>query len=522
VQQLINQLKAARAVSTPLLAVTTPDQPALAQALIKELNGDTPVVKWDRVRGFTPGNDAGREALKHLCNKVQELSPANLEPATADPKPMVRYAYHLPPHCILIAESFSRFLNEHNAGETVQGVLNLRDVYKGDQRTFIMLSPDVTLPVEVQHDVIVLDDPLPNDEGYAEVITDLYESAELKKPDPDFIKLATRSVRGLPQFEAEQVLAMSLAMGDGESINLDDAWNLKIESVKKVRGLTMTYNDPEAPPLDDLKGLNSIIDRLNRLQGGPAPPELYVRVDEIDKMFAGLGSDGGPGDNTGVSQDLHEQFLVNMEDNGWTGFILVGIRGSGKTVLTQSIGKAHGIPTIAMDTGAMKQKHVGESEEAFRNAFRMIKSIGGNRVCVLATCNRLDVLPPELLRRFKLGIYYFDLLTPEERDALWPVYLKKYGHDLNAKRPLDNNWTGSEIRNCCEIAWMTNDTIENVGTHGIVSVYDSDKGGVDALRHRADNRFLSAAYPGKYQRDRIPDAPSAKKGRKLAIKGKGN
>lgn len=520
-KELVDQLMAARAVSTPLLAVTTPDQPALTQVIVEKLNGKTPIVKWDRARGMTPGNDASRDALAYLCKADEDLNPGNIEVATADPAAMVRAAYLLPKHTILVAQSFSRFLNEHNSGEVIQGVLNLRDAYKGDQRTFIMLSPDFNLPVEIQHDVILLDDPLPDEEGYSEVVTSLYESASLKKPKPDFIKLATRSVRGLAAFEAEQVLAMSLALGDGEGIDLTDAWNLKIGAVSKVKGLSMTYNDPEAPALADLKGLDAIIARLNKLQAGPLPPELYVRVDEIDKMMAGLGEGGGPGDNTGVAQDLHEQFLVNMEDNGWTGFILVGIRGSGKTVLTQSIGKAHEIPTIAMDTGAMKGRHVGDSEQAFRDAFRMIRSIGGKRVCVLATCNRLNVLPPELLRRFKLGIYYFDLLTKEEREALWPVYLKKYNHSLDAPRPDDTNWTGSEIRNCCEIAWMTGDSVEEVGTHGIVPVMVSDKQGVEALRIQADTKFLSAAYKGKYERSRIADA-STSTGRKLNIKSKGN
>jgi thioredoxin reductase len=86
----------------------------------------------------------------------------------------------------------------------------------------------------------------------------------------------------------------------------------------------------------------------------------------IDRLMAKTGDGGNMrvlwnhtldevlGDNTGVTQYQHQQFLTQLEDNGWIGAILVGIRGSGKTILTQSIGVAHGAPTIAMDTGAMK------------------------------------------------------------------------------------------------------------------------------------------------------------------------
>ena len=513
-QNLIDQLMAARAVSTPLLAVTTPDQPAMTQEIADKLNGTTPVVGWDRSRGLRPLTEAGRESLDQLCQSEEDLQPNNLDVMTADPADAMRAAYNLPGATsehggtILIAQSMNRFLNEPGAGPLIQAVLNLRDAFKSDQRTLIMTSETFNLPGEIQHDVILLDDPLPEDEGYAETVNSLYEAANLDKPDKALVRHATRSVRGLSGFEAEQVLAMSLAMGDGTGINLDDAWAMKKGAVSKIKGLSMSFNEPDDPDLADLRGLDAVIASLNKIHNGPLSPELYVRVDEIDKGFAGLGNNGGPGDNTGVSQDLHEQFLVNMEDNGWTGYILAGVRGGGKTVLTQSIGKAHGVPTIAMDTGAMKGRHVGDSEQAFRDAFRTIKGIGGKRVCILATCNNLSVLPPELLRRFKLQIWYFDLLTAEERDALWPVYLKRYGFALDTPRPNDEGWTGAEIRNCCEIAYMTGDEVKIVGETMIVPIIKSNPSSIET------------AYPGPYVRDRVASVNKSG-GRKLAIK-KGN
>jgi hypothetical protein len=253
----------------------------------------------------------------------------------------------------------------------------------------------------------------------------------------------------------------------------------------------------DGPDLADLRGLDNITLALNDLWDGPEPPELVVRIDEIDKTMAGLA-----GDSTGVTQDLNKNFLTNMEDYGWIGAILVGLRGSGKTVLTESIGVAHNVPTIALDAGAMKGKHVGESEQAFRDAFRTIKSIGGSRVLVLATCNKLEVMPPELLRRFKMGIFYFDLLTKEERASLWPVYLKKYAHNLQSKLPDDEGWTGAEIRNCCEMAYKRNKTVFEIGATSIVPVTKSDKAGVESLRNQAETMaFLSASREGAYTRE---------------------
>ena len=524
---LIDQLVAARMVSTPLIAITTPDQPAVANEIGVRLNGkaspSTPIVWWDRARGLQAYNKSGTQALTDLVSMaiskgvvedgftVKDLTFASAEAASA-----MRFAFYLPKHTILIAFSIDRFFRAESEGSTVQAILNLRNEYKNSQRTLVMLSPDFNFPPELQHDVILLDDPLPTNEGYTAIAADLYKSADLKVPPKEETDKVVRAVRGLSSFEAEQVLAMSLALSAGKGIDLDSAWDLKRTAVGKIDGLTLTLDGPD---VKDLRGLDNALSMLNGLWTGPEPPELVVRVDEIDKSLAGLGSQGGPGDNTGVTQDLNQNFLVNMEDNEWLGVILVGVRGSGKTVLTQSIGKAHGVPTISMDTGKMMKPHVGESQQAFREAFRTIKSIGGKRVIVFATANKLDVLPPELLRRFKLGIVYFDLLTKEERDSLWPVYLKKYGHKLDAKRPDDTDWTGAEIRNCCEIAYKLNKPVADVGKLYIVPIMKSDPESIKSLRKRAHNRFLSASTPGTYQYSESVTTDSTAAGRSLNLGG---
>jgi ATPase family associated with various cellular activities (AAA) len=494
---LINQLKSARMCGTPLLAISTPDQPAVKLQIVKELNGDTPVVTWDRVNGFLAANKKGVNALEAFCAK-SEIGAKDLPFATCEPHNAFRHAVHLPAHTILVAYSFDRFLREEHGGEVVQAILNLRDLFKVDQRTLVGLSPSFNLPVEIQHDVILLEDPLPEDAGYASLIEELYDNVELKKPAKDLVAQGVRTVRGLSTFEAEQVLAMAIASTGMTRLDLNEAWKLKVGAVSKVPGLSMTLDGPDAA---DLRGLDNIIGTLDGLWDGPQPPELVVRVDEIDKSFAGTGANGAPGDNTGISQDMHQQFLTNMEGNGWLGALLFGVRGGGKTVLTEAIGKKHGVPTIAMDTGAMKGGIVGVSETRIRDAFRTIKGIGGKRVLVLATCNRMDNFSPELLRRFKLGTFYFDLLTAEERAALWPIYLNKYEHGTNTQLPNDEGWTGAEIRNCCEMAYLLRKPVKLVGETLIVPFTKSNAKALEQMRAQAEGQYFSASYPGPYRTD---------------------
>lgn len=57
---MITRYKAARRVGTPLIAISTADQPATVIDLIRATAAKVPVVTWDIVRGWLPGNDPGR------------------------------------------------------------------------------------------------------------------------------------------------------------------------------------------------------------------------------------------------------------------------------------------------------------------------------------------------------------------------------------------------------------------------------------------------------------------------------
>ncbi len=538
-QSLMKSIKANRNVSTPFLQITSADQNAVIEEFMQSIPAidkfereqaakdgtakewtPTPVVSWDRAQGFISRNDAGREALG-LLNVPgmpnQRIPPDKFAMLTADPAFAMKAALDLPAKAMLFALNFDLFVKD---SVVVQAVCNLRDVFKGNMRMLLMLGSDFDAPTAVKNDVIMLDDPLPDAEGYATIVQSVAESAHLVKQGNRLAKAtvdqAILGVKGLSGFVAEQTLSMSVALAPKcDQIYMPAVWDLKVRRVNSVDGLTMTL---DGPPLSDLRGLDEIIKNLNDYATGPEAPDLYVLVDEIDKGFAGLGSRGGPGDNTGVTQYMNQAFLTNMENNEWAGLICVGIRGSGKTALAQSIGKAYGKPTIHMDLGAAKDSKLGASEQKTREMFRMIYSIGGKRVCVIATCNKMDVLPPELLRRFTLQTWYFDLLTAQEREGLWNVYLPMYNQPLDSERPNDGGWTGSEIRNCCRNAYRLNKPVSDIGRRLIIPITKSDPKSIEDLRQQADGRFLSVSYEGKYEKNRITvQAPVAK--RKLNVGG---
>jgi SpoVK/Ycf46/Vps4 family AAA+-type ATPase len=70
-------------------------------------------------------------------------------------------------------------------------------------------------------------------------------------------------------------------------------------------------------------------------------------------------------------------------------------------------------------------------------------------VIVLATANRSELLPPELLRRFD-AIWWFDAPAPAERAQIWTIHLRKRGRDvgdfdLEQLVSASDRYTGAEI-----------------------------------------------------------------------------
>lgn len=484
--KLIRTVEAARACGTPLLAIGTADQWATISLLTKRLPSalGAPVLRWDIARGLVAVNREGEALVKLLAGDDPSAFAAN----SSNPQAALEMASRLRKKSILFFCNAHRFLVD---AAVMQAVSNLRDQFKADERTLVMLGPGWVLPPELANDVVVLEEQLPDDVTMAEVFVDLYKSAGLKPALDEIRERAVNAVRGLSRFAAEQVIAMSLRP---TGIDLDEAWERKRAAVNQTKGLSISKGDLS---YSDLGGLDAIRERIARKFRGRKPPRAVLFIDEIEKALA--GATGQFADSSGVSQDALGVILREMEDNGWSGMLLVGPPGVAKTACAKATAKEFGVEMITQDLGAMKGSLVGESEQAIRGAMRVVKGVAGERVFVMATCNKLDVLPPELRRRFKAGIWFFDLPSPEERQIIWKLYFEKYGLPEQPVPP-DDDWTGAEIRNCAEIAAEDDMTLVDASTY-IVPVAQSDPDGVEMLRTKAEGKWLSASRPGRYRKE---------------------
>lgn len=496
---VVQRVLAARRCSTPIIAISTPDPAATIHMLnmhipdIQKHDGqDKPVpkIQWDVCRGVRPINEAGSRLVKSFFGgeRFDSEPVAFLSKIQATDIPATNGGT-LPPNSVVFFMNAQRFFESTGV---IQGIWNLRDTFKADRKTLILLAPEFNLPPELAKDVIVLDEPLPERDELKSIIVDLHDSTGLPRPSEQSLGKAIDAVQGLAAFTAEQVISMSLRR---DGIDINEAWEHKKKMISTTRGLDVWRG---GETFDDIGGVANIKGYMADILKGRNAPNAIVFIDEIEKAFAGLGQNGGPGDSSGVTQDFLGTLLSYMQDNNATGLIFIGPAGSAKSMVAKAAGTVTDIPTISFDISGMKGSLVGESEQNLRMALKTVTAVSNKNPLFIATCNSIHVLPPELRRRFKLGTFFFDLPTAEEREVIWKIYLKKYDLPLNSPRPDDDSWTGAEIAQCCDNAYrLRSDLIR--GSKTIVPVAKSAQAVIRDLRRMADQVFISASYEGLYR-----------------------
>ena len=119
-------------------------------------------------------------------------------------------------------------------------------------------------------------------------------------------------------------------------------------------------------------------------------------------------------------------------------------------------------------------------------------------VFFVATCNDISKLPPEFSRAGRFdGVFFVDLPSSKQRQAIWDIYLSMFDLDPNQSRPKDEVWTGAEFRSCCRLAALL-DVPLTAAAINVVPVAVTAAEAVERLRNWASGRCLSADQTGLY------------------------
>lgn len=380
---------------------------------------------------------------------------------------------------------------------SVSAIQNLRAIFKVSYRTLVLVAMpgagDV-LPPQLDSDVPKLRMPLPDEAELRTKVEKLVADNEIDATKED-VSVAVNNIRGMTAFAAENAVARKILTG---KLLASELAEVRREGIESATGGALIF-ERERMTFNDVGGLGAFKGYMGKLFAGPDAPDLVVRLDEIDKVVS-AASAGAVADNTGISQDFLRTLLTAIEDNGWIFMLLTGVPGCGKTLSTVATGNTYNKTTLAADLGRCKGSLVGQSEAAIRQLIDIVKALGGRKVLLAATANRMDTLPPELLSRAGAGgIWYFDTPDDDERNTIWPLQRKRYGIDPADGQPNDGMWVGRDIRNCCRTARMLGCSLKEAATYTMITGVVSQDLVAQSRILAATSGYLSVSKPGRYQ-----------------------
>jgi SpoVK/Ycf46/Vps4 family AAA+-type ATPase len=335
---------------------------------------------------------------------------------------------------LVLLKDFHRHLDD---AATVRALRELGFHLKTQFTTAIVVAPALKLPDELEKDVSVVDVPLPSKADLLELLKDIARvvtknkraTVELNREQAEALVSAAH---GLTLAEAENAFAKAIAQDN--RLDSNDVKLLLDEKSQVVRKSGLLEYHATDHSLADIGGLDSLKRWLERRQ----------------KAF---------------SDDARAFGLPEPK-----GVLLLGVQGCGKSLTAKSIATSWRLPLVRLDMGRIYSGYIGSSEENLRRAIRVVESLapvvlwvdeiekglagaggGGNDtgvsarvfgtlltwlqektapVFVVATANRIDSLPPELLRKGRFDeIFFIDLPTMEERRAILSLQLSRRRRD---------------------------------------------------------------------------------------------
>lgn len=505
----MDQFRAVRRTSTPLVVLQTPDAAAAVSRLVDVLGQEAepaPVVQWDVVRGIQPLNDAGAAVLARLVqggSGGDVASPVEAARLLAQ-APRRTAAFFLQPHAYWNTDPALR-----------QAVWNLRDIFKQDRRTWIGVVPvGEVVPRELEYDTTIVAELMPDLADLSEIVRKL--AGERLGLDAEQVERTASALAGLSAFTAEQCLAMAMRASGVDFAVLAE---FKRRLIEQTPGLSVVATGETA---DDLAGLSEIKREFLALEHAREPVNLVVWIDEGDKAFAGAGGEGQMQESSGTKGDQLQVVLTEIDGAGRSpqlGAMLLGHPGTGKSAFARALAAMLGVPGLRLDLGALLDQYVGQSQARARQALAVIRALSGGRALWIMTCNSLMNLPAELRRRFdSMDMWFFDLPSAEERAAIWRLYLDRWGLPTGKGAPLpaslraggfdDADWTGAEIRKCAYRAYNLRLPLDRAAA-SIVPLALSDAAGVQRRRTEASGRFRDPSRPGVYRSPAGARSPQA-------------
>ncbi len=357
---------------------------------------------------------------------------------------------------LFLLKDFARYLEQD---KILRRMRELAEGFRETRRSIVLSGAPLTLPPELDDDVAPFRLELPDSDLLLQVV--LGTLAELENQQPVKVDLDAGGLRqlaqclvGLTREEARRTLTKCLLKhGRADAQVLADV--LEAKRLLLRREGVLEYIKVDAS-FDDVADLRNLKDWLRKRRGA-------------------LTSEG-------------KKFGLEPPK----GILITGVQGCGKSLCAKAIAGEWALELLKLDSGALYDKYVGESERRLRRSLEISEQLAPvvlwideiekgfaatassanvdaglsqrilstlltwlqdrqSGVFVAATSNDLSALPPELVRKGRFDeIFFVDLPDPEARAELFRVHLKRRGRnpaqfDATALAAASEGFSGAEI-----------------------------------------------------------------------------
>lgn len=376
-------------------------------------------------------------------------------PRITDPMAVLNEVEMYPAEHVILLKDF----HHHLSSPVV--VRKLRDQcgnLQAQKKTLLLMSPEVEIPADLEHDVLLIELPMPDIDDLQDVLSDVLK--EIKKSKGRTLPVneeererLLKAVIGLTSREAGKALLRAI----GDTNQLDDDVFAALVSEKKtlLRGSDqLEFFDLDAA-VKDIGGLDGLKDWLSSRASA-------------------------------YSAKARKQGLPLPK-----GVLLLGVQGCGKSLTARATAKLLSFPLVRLDFASLLSADRGSSEKNLREVLRTIEAIAptvlwldevekafsgvstegggdgtltrlfgtfltwlqdhGKPIFVIATANSVASLPPEMLRRGRFDeLFFINLPNYHERKDILDIHMKKRKldpkkYDINQLSNKTEGYSGAEI-----------------------------------------------------------------------------
>jgi len=387
---------------------------------------------WDFVDGYQGNpNDTGFAAQNPLeaLDLVEKLTPETAS--------------------LFVLKDFDNFLKDFSV---IRKLKNLNKVLKTQPKNIIIISSELNIPDSLKEFITVLEFPLPT---YSEIFEELNRliTSTQQKITPENLSNITTACQGLSLERIRRVLSKIITkFGEIHESSPELILQEKQQIIKQTQLLEFCLTDKS---VKDLGGLDNFKDWL-RLR------------------------------RNAFSQEAVKYGLPYPK-----GLLVVGVQGTGKSISAKVIAYEWKLPLLRLDFGRLFASLIGQSEQRVRKMIEISEALAPcvlwvdeidkafagslnsgdsgttsrvlstfltwlaektSPVFVVATANNIDCIPSEVLRKGRFDeMFFVNLPTREEREAIFSVHLKKHRSDSLEKfqlpllGELSKEFSGAEI-----------------------------------------------------------------------------